>query len=92
MIESNTHIYEFGDFRLDAAKRLLLKDTREIVPLMPKAFDTLLYLVRCQHRSADCFQECVSHFFSSLFFRISTETFCSVLMSVIIANRSSENG
>jgi len=46
MIESNTHIYEFGDFRLDAAKRLLLKDAREIVPLMPKAFDTLLYLVR----------------------------------------------
>ncbi len=37
-------VYEFGDFRLDAAKRLLLKDD-EAVPLMPKAFDTLLYLV-----------------------------------------------
>ncbi|MCY7346382.1 MAG: winged helix-turn-helix domain-containing protein [Pyrinomonadaceae bacterium] len=46
MIEPNTHIYEFGNFRLDAAKRLLLKDAREIVPLMPKAFETLLYLVR----------------------------------------------
>ena len=40
------HIYEFGDFRLDAAKRLLLNSVGEIVPLMPKAFDTLLYLVR----------------------------------------------
>ena len=37
-------VYEFGDFRLDATKRLLLKDD-EVVPLMPKAFDTLLYLV-----------------------------------------------
>ncbi|HEU4479393.1 MAG TPA: winged helix-turn-helix domain-containing protein [Pyrinomonadaceae bacterium] len=37
-------VYEFGNFRLDAAKRLLLKDD-EAVPLMPKAFDTLLYLV-----------------------------------------------
>ena len=36
--------YEFGDFRIDAAKRLLLKGD-EAVPLMPKAFDTLLYLV-----------------------------------------------
>jgi len=46
MNEPQTPIYEFGDFRLDAAKRLLLKGVDEIVPLMPKAFDTLLYLVR----------------------------------------------
>ncbi len=46
MFESQTSIYEFGDFRLDAAKRLLLKGVDEIVSLMPKAFDTLLYLVR----------------------------------------------
>jgi len=46
MNEPQTHIYEFGDFRLCAAKRLLLKGVDEIVPLMPKAFDTLLYLVR----------------------------------------------
>ncbi|MBA4182725.1 MAG: winged helix-turn-helix domain-containing protein [Acidobacteria bacterium] len=46
MNESQTHIYEFGNFRLCAAKRLLLKGVDEIVPLMPKAFDTLLYLVR----------------------------------------------
>ena len=45
MNETQTHIYEFGNFRLDAAKRLLTKDVDEIVPLMPKAFDTLLYLV-----------------------------------------------
>ncbi len=40
-----THIYDFGDFRIDAAKRLLLKRDGERVPLTPKAFDTLLYLV-----------------------------------------------
>jgi TolB-like protein/DNA-binding winged helix-turn-helix (wHTH) protein/Flp pilus assembly protein TadD len=39
------HIYEFGGFRLDTAKHLLLKGSDEIVPLMPKAFDTLHYLV-----------------------------------------------
>ncbi len=45
MNESQTHIYEFGNFRIDAAKRLLLKRDGERVPLTPKAFDTLLYLV-----------------------------------------------
>src|SRR5947209_3806760 len=39
------HIYEFGDFRLDASKRLLLRGGGEVVPLTPKVFDTLLYLV-----------------------------------------------
>ncbi|MBI3478237.1 MAG: winged helix-turn-helix domain-containing protein [Acidobacteria bacterium] len=38
-------IYEFGDFRIDAAKRLLLRGS-ETVPLTPKVFETLLYLVR----------------------------------------------
>src|SRR5438270_12976785 len=39
------HVYEFGGFRLDASKRLLLKGGGEVVPLTPKVFDTLLYLV-----------------------------------------------
>ncbi|MDQ3666468.1 MAG: tetratricopeptide repeat protein [Acidobacteriota bacterium] len=38
------HLYEFGQFRLDAKERLLLRDG-EIVPLTPKAFDMLLALV-----------------------------------------------
>ena len=46
IIEPQTDIYEFGDFRLDAARRLLMNDLGDSVPLMPKAFDTLLYLVR----------------------------------------------
>ena len=46
MDEPQIQIYRFGNFRLDAAKRLLLKSVEEIVPLMPKAFDTLLYLVQ----------------------------------------------
>jgi len=39
------HLYEFGPFRLDPVKRRLLRDG-EPVPLTPKAFDTLLALVR----------------------------------------------
>jgi DNA-binding winged helix-turn-helix (wHTH) protein len=42
--EQNHYIYEFGPFRLDAQKRLLLREG-EIVSLKPKAFDTLLTLV-----------------------------------------------
>jgi DNA-binding winged helix-turn-helix (wHTH) protein/TolB-like protein len=45
MNEPPGKIYEFDGFRLDAAKRLLLKEDNEVVALMPKAFDTLLYLV-----------------------------------------------
>ncbi len=39
------HVYEFGDFRLDADKRLLLTRDGQLVPLKPKIFETLLYLV-----------------------------------------------
>jgi TolB-like protein/DNA-binding winged helix-turn-helix (wHTH) protein/Flp pilus assembly protein TadD len=38
-------LYEFGPFRLDPAERKLLRGN-EIVALTPKAFDTLLLLVR----------------------------------------------
>jgi TolB-like protein/DNA-binding winged helix-turn-helix (wHTH) protein/Tfp pilus assembly protein PilF len=37
--------YEFGDFQLDAAKRLLRRKDGIPVPLTPKVFDTLLYMV-----------------------------------------------
>lgn len=41
------HIYEFGDFRLDSARRLLLRrDDNQPVKLTAKAFDTLSYMVR----------------------------------------------
>jgi DNA-binding winged helix-turn-helix (wHTH) protein/TolB-like protein/Flp pilus assembly protein TadD len=43
--EPRPHVYEFGDFRLDADKRLLLRHDGQIVPLKPKIFETLLYLV-----------------------------------------------
>jgi len=39
------HFYDFGPFRIDASQHLLLRDGTE-VPLTPKAFDTLLLLVR----------------------------------------------
>lgn len=38
------HFYEFGPFRIDAVERLLLRQG-EVVPLNPKAFETLLLLV-----------------------------------------------
>ena len=37
-------IYEFGQFRLDARERLLVRDGIAL-PLTPKLFDTLLLLV-----------------------------------------------
>ncbi len=37
-------VYEFGEFRLDTAQRLLLRGEEQI-PLTPKAFDTLLLLL-----------------------------------------------
>ena len=40
----DTLIYEFSAFRLDPVERLLLRDGRA-VPLTPKAFDLLLYLL-----------------------------------------------
>src|SRR5262249_13809499 len=39
------HLYEFGEFRLDPAERLLLRDGKP-VPLTPKAFETLLALIQ----------------------------------------------
>ncbi|HUQ12478.1 MAG TPA: winged helix-turn-helix domain-containing protein [Steroidobacteraceae bacterium] len=49
MPPEKTVIYEFGDFSLDAyGRRLLRKDSPELVPLTGKVFDTLLYLV--EHR------------------------------------------
>jgi DNA-binding winged helix-turn-helix (wHTH) protein/TolB-like protein/Flp pilus assembly protein TadD len=39
------HFYEFGDFRLDTAKRLLQRLDGTTVPLTPRVFETLLYMV-----------------------------------------------
>ena len=47
MADLAPHIYEFGDFRIDAAKALLVRKG-EPVALTPKVFETLLYLVRRQ--------------------------------------------
>jgi len=44
MSDAGNDGYEFGPFRVDKAKRRLLRDG-EIVPLTPKAFDTLLVLI-----------------------------------------------
>ena len=45
MSEPRPHIYEFGDFQLDADKRVLLRRDGWPVPLKPKIFETLLYLI-----------------------------------------------
>src|SRR5438309_767412 len=44
MVRTARHFYEFGPFRVDALKRRLLRGV-EVVPLTPKAFDTLFVLV-----------------------------------------------
>lgn len=44
------HIYEFGDFRLDTAKRLLRRLDGMLIPLTPRVFETLLYMV--EHHDA----------------------------------------
>jgi TolB-like protein/DNA-binding winged helix-turn-helix (wHTH) protein/Tfp pilus assembly protein PilF len=38
-------IYKFGDFRIDVPKRRLLRADGDQVPLTPRVFETLLYLV-----------------------------------------------
>jgi len=45
MQSSSNRFYEFGPFRVDTAKRVLLREG-EPVSLSPKAFDTLLMLVQ----------------------------------------------
>src|SRR3954463_4068240 len=44
METASVHLYEFGEFRLDPEKRLLRRNDTQ-VPLTPRVFDTLLYLV-----------------------------------------------
>ncbi len=44
MVEESKHLYAFGPFQLDPAQRLLFRNG-EIVPLTPKAVETLLLLV-----------------------------------------------
>jgi serine/threonine-protein kinase len=53
MEQDGTNIYEFDGFRLDPQKRLLSRDDGTVIPLMPKAFDTLLYLVENSGRVVD---------------------------------------
>ena len=50
MAPESTRIYAFGDFRLDAAKRVLLDRDGIPIALTPKVYDTLAYLV--QHAGA----------------------------------------
>ena len=45
MSSSEKHLYEFGEFRLDTAERLLLRNGKP-VSLPPKVFDTLVVLIQ----------------------------------------------
>jgi DNA-binding winged helix-turn-helix (wHTH) protein len=46
----SANLYEFGDFQLDTAKRLLRRLDGTPVLLTPRVFDTLLYMV--EHHDA----------------------------------------
>ena len=39
------NLYEFGDFQLDTVKRRLRRLDGTTIPLTPRVFDTLLYMV-----------------------------------------------
>src|SRR5438876_10900753 len=45
MQATRAQLYGFGDFRLDTAKRLLQRLDGTTVPLTPRVFETLLYMV-----------------------------------------------
>src|SRR4051812_48950295 len=45
MIKESKGFYEFGPFRVNAVKRLLLRD-QAVIPIAPKVFETLLAFVR----------------------------------------------
>jgi DNA-binding winged helix-turn-helix (wHTH) protein/TolB-like protein/Flp pilus assembly protein TadD len=47
------HVYEFGNFRLDTAKQLLRRLDGTPVPLTPRVFETLLYMVEHHHTVLD---------------------------------------
>src|SRR5712692_4954101 len=49
MSRQYTHLYEFGPFRIDAVERLLFRGS-EMIPLTPKATDTLLALASSNGR------------------------------------------
>ncbi|MGH9948924.1 MAG: winged helix-turn-helix domain-containing tetratricopeptide repeat protein [Pyrinomonadaceae bacterium] len=46
MSEPHRQIFEFGEFQVDAYKRLLKAKTGETLPLTPKVFELLLFLLR----------------------------------------------
>ena len=46
METNEPYIYEFDDFRVDSGRRLCLGRDGRPIPLTPKAFDTLIYLVQ----------------------------------------------
>jgi len=50
---SDPIVYAFGEFRLDASKRLIFGPNGEMVPLMPKAYEILAYLVGNSGRVID---------------------------------------
>src|SRR5579859_4594568 len=52
MPRETLHFYEFGLYQVDPSRRLLLRKG-EVVPLTPKAFDTLLFLVQNSGRIVD---------------------------------------
>src|SRR5215472_9777073 len=50
MQTASIHIYEFGEFQIDTGRRLLRRLDGTPVPLTPRVFETLLYMV--EHHDA----------------------------------------
>lgn len=48
--ETPSSIYEFGDFRVDTLRMLLMRRDGEVIPLPPKAFDVLRIMICSEGR------------------------------------------
>ncbi len=52
MLPETKHFYDFGDFRLDLAEKILLRDGK-FIPVTPKVFETLCVLVENAGRTVE---------------------------------------
>ena len=75
-------LYEFGEFQLDTGKRLLRRLDGTPVPLTPRVFDTLLYMVR--HHDAVLDKERIMN-------QTEANSICTVCVNDIVSDQDYRN-
>ncbi len=86
---SEVHPYVFGAFRLDAEKRLLLRDDKRVA-IRPKIFDLLLYLVSNEERMVTR-DELLSHIWPGLHVQESSLTVAISTLRRILGEPADEH-